>query len=165
MDRLTNRRADGSVETTGMEYCEIHMAVVPSSRGNDKYDVRLAEYEDTGITPEEIAQLQQRVRDLENKEHMRQNLCSASCCDVAVQLEDTQAEAAAMRNALDSVYPLIAGRVIQLQKSGEIMAMEEWNAECIRILQALAPEAGKELLEELRRLQDENAELLKQGNE
>lgn len=105
----------------------------------------------------------QRVRDLENKEHMRQNLCSASCCDVAVQLEDTQAEAAAMRNALDSVYPLIAGRVMQFQKSGEIMAMEEWNAECIKIMQTLAPEAGKELLEEMRRLEDENTEILKQG--
>lgn len=54
MERLTTRREDGRIETTGMSYSEIHMGYVPSARVNDKYDVRLAEYEDTGLTPEEL---------------------------------------------------------------------------------------------------------------
>lgn len=57
MDRLTTRREDGSVETIGREYSDFHMKVVDCSRGNDKYDVRLAEYEDTSLTPEQILKL------------------------------------------------------------------------------------------------------------
>jgi len=54
MERLTTRRADGRIETKGTSYSEIHMGYVPSARIDDKYDVRLAEYEDTGLTPEEL---------------------------------------------------------------------------------------------------------------
>lgn len=67
MERLTNRRSDGSVETTGMEYSEFHMEVVPCSRGNDKYDVRLAEYEDTGLSPEEVSILRAQIEQAQEK--------------------------------------------------------------------------------------------------
>lgn len=59
------------------------------------------------------------------------------------QLEQAQAEAGALRSALDSVYPLIAGRVLQLQEAGEVRAMEQWNAECIKIIQALSSKGGR----------------------
>ena len=69
MDRLTTRRADGSVETTGKTYSLFNMDLVDSSRGNDRYDVRLAEYEDTGLSPEQVqdikAELEQYKRALE----------------------------------------------------------------------------------------------------
>ena len=57
--------------------------------------------------------------------------------------EQAEAEAGALRSALDSVYPLVAGRVLQLKDAGEVMAMEQWNAECIKIIQALSSKGGR----------------------
>ena len=66
MDRLTTRRADGSVETTGKTYSEFHMGVVDCFRGNDRYDVRLAEYEDTGLSPEQVQDIKAELENINN---------------------------------------------------------------------------------------------------
>jgi hypothetical protein len=65
MERLTTRREDGRIETRGISYSEFHMDYVPSARINDYYDMRLAAYEDTGLTPEELAAANDRVKVLE----------------------------------------------------------------------------------------------------
>jgi hypothetical protein len=54
----------------------------------------------------------------------------------------SEAEAGALRSALDSVYPLIAGGYCNY-KNGEVRAMEQWNAECIKIIQALSSKGGR----------------------
>lgn len=64
MDRLTYRRPDGRVETVGKAYSDLHMDYVCHARINDKYDVRLAAYEDTGLMPEDINQLRTKLESL-----------------------------------------------------------------------------------------------------
>jgi hypothetical protein len=65
MKRLTTRREDGRIETRGISYSEFHMDYVPSARINDYYDMRLAAYEDTGLTPEEVAAANERAEKAE----------------------------------------------------------------------------------------------------
>ncbi len=141
MERLTTRREDGSIETKGQAWSDFDMCVVPCTRGNDKHDVRLAEYEDTGLTPAEVTELRDRLQQAEAdnaaiKDYAGNGFDMArwlqefydQCQDWKLGHHDSEKVLTVILNCLEEIKPLFED------------ANEKWDA---------LPDTGAALLKEL----------------
>ncbi len=54
-----------------------------------------------------------------------------------IELEADNAKLRAIAEAANDIYPWVAGRVIQLQKAGEVKAAAEWNEVAIKLCHSL----------------------------
>jgi len=53
------------------------------------------------------------------------------------KVEELQDEIRGLRAVLTDLYPVLAGRTIQLQEAGEERAAERWNGYCVKVREAL----------------------------
>lgn len=147
MDRLTTRRPDGSVETIGQTWSNFEMCMVPCSRGNDKYDVRLAEYEDAGLTPEEISALRALI---ETHEPHGRNYTNEQYISLRAQLTQSQSREAGYREALE----IAAGALIldaMVDNDGHPFGT---TVEALDAVNKALASPGSEVGEEVRRLRN-----------